>query len=104
MSEVIISGKIQNNPAYHELVSRRNSLGWILSAIVCVMYYGFILLVAYGKDFLTQPIYAGSVIPVGMPIGVGVIVVSCLLTGIYVYQANMVFDPINKKLIEDASK
>ncbi len=100
----VISDKIQNNPKYHELVSRRDGLAWMLSAIVCFMYFGFILLVAYGREFLTEPIAAGSVIPLGMPIGVGVIFFSCVLTGIYVHRANTVFDRLNSEIIAEASK
>lgn len=100
----VISDRIQNNPKYHELVSRRDGLAWLLSAIVCIMYFGFILLVAYGRDFLTQPMATGSVIPLGMPIGVGVIFFSCLLTGIYVHRANTVFDRLNGEIIAEASK
>ena len=84
MSESI-SNKIQKNPKYLELVSRRDRLAWILSAIVCVIFFGFILMIAFAPGILTAPIAADSVIPLGMPLGVGVIVVSCILTGIYVY-------------------
>ena len=100
----VTSDKIQSNPKYRELVERRDRLAWSLSAIVCVMYFGFILLVAYGRDFLTEPIAQGSVIPMGMPIGVGVIFFSCLLTGIYVFRANTVFDTLNAEIIAEASK
>jgi len=103
MSELIAS-KIQNNPKYHELSRQRDSLAWTLSAIVCVIYFGFILMIAFAGGFLTQPIAEGSVIPIGMPIGVGVIVASCLLTGVYVYQANNKFDPMIRQIIEEASK
>ncbi len=103
MSELIAS-KIQNNPKYHELISRRDSLAWTLSAIVCVLYFGFILMIAFTPDILTSPISAGGVIPVGMLIGVGVIVASCLLTGIYVYRANEIFDPLTQEIIREASK
>lgn len=103
MSEVIAS-KIQNNPKYHELIAKRDSLAWTLSAIVCVLYFGFILMIAFTPDFLTSPMSAGGVIPVGMLIGVGVIVASCLLTGIYVYRANEVFDPLTQEIIQEATK
>ncbi len=103
MSEVIAS-KIQKNPKYHELVRRRDSLAWTLSAIVCVIYFGFTLMIAFAGGFLTQPIAAGSVIPVGMLIGVGVILASCLLTGVYVYRANQVFDPMIHEIMQEASK
>lgn len=103
MSELIAS-KIQNNPKYLQLVKQRDTLSWTLSAIVCVMYFGFTLMIAFTPGFLTQPIAADSVIPVGMLIGVGVIVASCVLTGIYVYQANQVFDPIVNEIVKEASK
>jgi uncharacterized membrane protein (DUF485 family) len=103
MSE-LSSNKIQSNPKYHALIAQRDTLAWTLSALVCVMYFGFILLVAFGADFLTQPIAAGSVIPVGMPIGVGVIFLSCVLTGVYVYRANNTFDTLIHEIIQEASK
>lgn len=101
---LLIASKIQSNPKYLELVGRRDTLSWTLSAIVCVMYFGFILLVAFAPDILTQPIAADSVIPVGMLAGVGVIVASCLLTGFYVYKANTEFDPIVNEIVREASK
>ena len=103
MSE-LISNKIQQNPKYLELASRRGRLAWTLSAIVCVIFYGFILMIAFTPGILTAPIAAGSVIPVGLPLGVGVIVICCVLTGIYVYEANRVFDPLFEEIVKEASK
>ncbi len=103
MSE-LIAGKILKNPKYLQLVRQRDTFAWILSALVCVMYFGFILMIAFAPDILTQPIAADSVIPLGMLIGVGVIVFSCVLTGIYVYRANQVFDPIVNEIVREASK
>ena len=104
MSNVISAGKIQSNPMYHKLIKERDSLAWILSAFVLVIYYGFVLMVAFAGDTLTQPISSTSVIPVGMLVGVGVILASILLTGIYVARANNHFDPMIKKIIEDSTK
>jgi uncharacterized membrane protein (DUF485 family) len=103
MSEVI-SAKIHRDPRYIDLVQRRSRLAWTLSAIVCVIFYGFILLIAFAPGFLTSPIAEGSVIPIGLPMGVGVIVVCCLLTGVYVYEANQKFDPLFKTIVHEASK
>ncbi len=103
MSESI-SNKIQQNPKYLALASRRGRLAWTLSAIVCVIFYGFILMIAFTPGILTAPISAGSVIPVGLPLGVAVIVVCCVLTGIYVYEANRVFDPMFEEIVKEASK
>lgn len=99
-----MASKIQDNPKYHQLVRQRDALAWSLSAIVCAIYFGFILMIAFTPGFLTQPISANSVIPVGMLIGVGVIVASCLLTAVYVNRANSAFDPLTHEIIEEASK
>jgi len=103
MSELSAS-RIQNNPKYHELVKQRDVLAWTLTVLVLVIYYGFILLVAFAGGFLAEPISSTSVIPIGVPIGVGVILSSVVLTGIYVYRANQVFDPLIREIIQDSSK
>ena len=42
---------ITNNPRFQELVRERSSFAWTLSIVMLVIYYGFILLVAFGKGF-----------------------------------------------------
>ena len=101
---LIIASKIQNNPKYLLLVKQRDTLSWTLSALVCIMYFGFTLMIAFAPGILTQPISDTSVIPVGMLIGVGVIVASALLTGVYVAKANSTFDPIVEEIVREASK
>ena len=103
MNELSTS-KIENNPKYHELVKQRDALSWTLTVLVLIIYFGFILMVAFAGDFLRTPISATSVIPLGVPIGVGVILASIVLTGIYVYRANQTFDPLIKQIIQEAAK
>ena len=47
---------------------------------------------------LGHPIAEGSVITIGIPIGLGVIISAFALTGIFVYRANTEFDRINNEL------
>jgi uncharacterized membrane protein (DUF485 family) len=104
MSHELSVAKIVANPKYHELVRERNSISWTLSVIVLVMYYGFILLVAYGAPFLIAPMSADSVIPWGLPLGVAVIFLSCLTTAVYVYRSNSHFDPLIHEIIQELTK
>lgn len=99
-----LADKIQKDPKYHRLIKERDALSWTLTVLVLVIYFGFILLVAFAPGFLTRPISATSVIPIGMLIGVGVIVASVVLTGIYVIRANSTFDPLIHEIIQDAGK
>ena len=92
--------KIEQDPNYQELVRRRSSLGWMLSLIMLIIYFGFILLVAYAPKFLGTPIGTG-VTTIGIPIGLSVIVAAFLLTGIYVRKANSSYDTLIRRIVED---
>jgi uncharacterized membrane protein (DUF485 family) len=95
--------KIEASPKYHELRRKRNSFGWMLTIIMMVVYYGYIALIAFNKPFLAQPIGAG-VTTLGVPIGMGVIVFTIVITGIYVNRANSEYDKLTKEILEDATK
>jgi uncharacterized membrane protein (DUF485 family) len=85
--------RIESNPKYRELVSKRTSYGWILTLIMMVVYYGYILLIAFDKELMSKKIGNG-VMTWGIPIGLFVIVFTVILTGIYVRRANNEFDEL----------
>lgn len=91
---------IQNNPRFQDLVARRGRFAWLLSAIVLGMYITFILLIAFAPHLLGTRI-GGSSITWGIPLGVGVIVVSFLLTGVYVWRANGEFDSLTQAILAE---
>ena len=102
MSDLVVD-KIQKNPKYQELRSKRSSFGWTLTLLMMVVYYGYIALIAFNKPFLAQPIGAG-VTTLGIPIGMGVIVFTVVITAIYVRRANSEFDSLTAEILKDASK
>jgi uncharacterized membrane protein (DUF485 family) len=63
---------------------RRTSLG--LSAVMLFVYFGFILLGAFSKDFMGSLLMPG--LSWGILLGATVIVVAFALTGLYVRSAN----------------
>ena len=85
--------RIASHPKYQELKAKRTSFGWWLTLAMMVVYYGFILLVAFNKEFLSQRIGEG-VMTIGMPIGFGVIVFTIVITAVYVRRANSEFDDL----------
>jgi uncharacterized membrane protein (DUF485 family) len=93
---------ILNNPKYAQLTKSRNMFASILSLLMIFIYFGFIMLIAYGKEFLGTALYEGSVTTIGLPIGVGIIVSAIILTGIYVRRANGEFDDLNHQIIKEA--
>jgi uncharacterized membrane protein (DUF485 family) len=99
-----ITARIRNNPKFEELVRKRTAFGWRLSVVMLVIYYLFVLLVAFAPEVLGTPLFEGSVITIGIPLGVVIIVSAFVLTGIYVRRANTEFDELNRQIIEDAKK
>ena len=82
---------ILNNPKFQELVHRRSRFAWTLSAAMLAIYFGFILLVAFAKPLMAMKV-GGGVTSLGIVLGLGVIIVAFVLTGIYVAKANSRFD------------
>jgi uncharacterized membrane protein (DUF485 family) len=78
----------------HDRLQRLHRARWrlalALTGAVVVIYFGFILLIAYRRDVL-----AGLIVPglsVGILLGAIVIVASWLLTWAYVRWANTIYD------------
>ena len=98
-----IAEKIEANPKYHELRQKRNVFGWTLTVLMLVVYFGYIALIAFNKPFLAQPIGSG-VTTIGIPIGLGVIIFTIVITGIYVRRANGEYDKLTAEILEEAAK
>jgi len=97
-----MSGKsiqqILDDPEFKALASQKNTVSLVLTIAELVLYFGFIALIAYNKPFLAQKFAAGSAITIGIPIAVGVIVLSWVLTGIYIFWANNTYDDMVKRV------
>ncbi len=98
-----IVDKIQKNPKYLELRSKRSSFGWMFTILMLIVYYGYIALIAFNKPFLAQPIGAG-VTTIGIPIGLGVIVFTIVITAIYIRRANGEFDRLTAEILKEATR
>jgi uncharacterized membrane protein (DUF485 family) len=75
-----------------------------MSILMIIAYYGYILLIAFNKEWLGTPIAPGVVTTIGIPLGVGVIIFTIVITNIYVRKANTEFDDMSAEVIREASK
>jgi uncharacterized membrane protein (DUF485 family) len=62
----------------------------LLTSLMLLTYFGFILSVAYAKERLGQLLLPG--LSLGIALGASVILVAFALTGLYVRWANRVYD------------
>jgi uncharacterized membrane protein (DUF485 family) len=95
--------KIKANPSYQELISKRSSFAWKLTITILVVYYAFILFIAFSPETLGASL-SGGMTTVGIPVGIAIIVFAFVLTGIYVKRANSEFDDLTNKVKDDIAK
>ena len=103
MSSVIYD-RIRRNPKFDELVQKRGSFAWTLSAIVLVIFYGFFLLVAFNPKMLGQPIAEGSMWAIGYTAEMVMFIFFWLLSFLYVRRANGAFVVLTAVIIKEAQK
>ncbi len=101
MNEDII-GRISKSAKFDALVKEKMRFSWQLTFVMLVIYYGFILLIAFAPSWLGKPLWAGAMTTIGIPLGIVVILSALVLTGIYVRRANNEFDRITQEVIEEA--
>ena len=96
--------RVTANPKFHEFIAMRSRYSIIMAIVSAAAYYGFILLVAFQGPWLGTKLGAGMTTSIGVPLGVGVIVFTIILTWIYVRRANSEFDSTNEAIIHEAQK
>jgi uncharacterized membrane protein (DUF485 family) len=89
-----------DDPDFKDLVARKNTISVNLTIATLIIYYGFILLIAFKRNLFASRI-AGN-ITFGIVLGIGVIVACFVLTGIYVRWANRNYDAMVDRLKQKA--
>jgi len=92
--------RIKNNPDYKELVKKRTSFAIKLGIFVLVMFYAYILTIAFNPTVLGTRIGEG-VMTIAFPVAAAIIIISFITTLIYVRRANGEFEDLTEKVRED---
>ncbi len=99
-----VVARIRQNPKFQQMVSTRNTYSNIMTVLMLIAYFGYILLIAFNKPFLATKVAAGATMSVGIPMGIGVLVFTIVITWIYVNKANGEFDAMKDEVVREASK
>lgn len=94
---------IRANEKFHDLVAQRSRLSWTLAILILIVYYSFILVIAFSPGLFGIPVSEGSIITWGLVIGLGVILFTFVITGVYVHRANTIYDGMLREVV-DASE
>jgi len=104
MSEQIYK-RIRENPHFDELVRKRSQLSWSLVAVVLVLFYGLILVVAFNPALMGQRLGGEtSVYTLGVAVILVMFIFFWIITAFYVHRANGEFDDLTKKVVNEATQ
>jgi len=84
--------KISLDLNFRKLVRDRTAFSWILTGVMLLSYYTFILVIAFSPHWLGVPISTRSIITWGIPVGILLIILSMVITGVYVLRCNREYD------------
>lgn len=96
--------RMRGNPIFQELVTKRGRFAWTLSIIVLVLFYGFIMAVAFIPAVLGRPVSDGAMLTVGVAVELSLFIFFWALSALYVKRANGEFDALTAELIKQAQK
>ncbi|RXJ99061.1 hypothetical protein CRU98_06785 [Arcobacter sp. CECT 8986] len=92
--------QIKANPKYQELVKKRTSFALKLGIFVLVMFYAYILTIAFEPSVMAIKTGEG-VMTIAFPIAAAIILISFITTLIYVKRANGEFEELTNAIRED---
>lgn len=93
-----VRDEILGDQDFKRLRSWKNTVSYVLTVLTMVVYFGFLFLIAFRKDLLARELTKN--VTFGIVFGLGVIVISFVFTGIYVWWANNKYDVLVSKVKE----
>jgi len=78
------------------MVAGRWRISLLLTGLLFVLYYGYIILIATNRQLVSRPVTGSTT--AGIPMAAGVIAGAWVLTAIYVVWANRHYDPAVARL------
>ena len=95
--------QIRSNKKYPLMVTRRRRLATALVSVVLGVFFAFILVVAFAPALLARPMTEGGVTTIAVPLGIAMMLVFWLLTGLYVILAKRDFDQIRNEILKEVT-
>lgn len=89
--------KIRQMPEYIALTRARKKIVWPLSIATIMAYFALVLTIAFAPQVLGTPIGNASI---GIVLGLGIIFLCLVITGIYVAYANRIIEPLTRAIVQ----
>ena len=101
-SPVQPSRQVLESAEFRRLVAGRWRVSLVLTALLFILYYGYIILIATNRQLVSRPVSGATT--AGILFATGVIAGAWMLTAAYVVWANRQYDPAAAQLRARAEK
>jgi len=91
---------VATNPRFLALVRARARVRWGLTVLTIAAFFGFVLLIVFGRPLLAIRIGDG-VAPLGLYLAIAMLVFVVGVTGVYVHRASSLFGRMNDELLKE---
>ena len=91
---------IVRNPRFIALTRARARVRWGLTALTVAVFFGFVLLIVFGRGLLAARVGDGLA-PLGIWLAIGMLLFVVAVTGLYVQRASALFGRMNDELVEE---
>lgn len=91
---------IVQNPRFIALTRARARVRWGLTVLTTFVFFGFVLMVAFGRPLLATKVGNGLA-PLGIYLATGMLLFVVAITGIYVQRASTLFGRMNDELVKE---
>ena len=92
--------RIEADPNYRSSCRNGNRSAGRWRSSLSFLYYGYIAIVAFAPQMIATKVWGD--ITIGIIMGVALILLSILLTGIYVLRANSQYDDLTRAIVNAA--
>ena len=99
-----VDKEVLKNADFHRLVAIRRWVSWSFLLVLLGLYLAFGLLSVYFPAFLARPIGSDGVVPVGIAMGYFILAMTFILMLAYVWIANSLFEPLEKKITAELGR
>ena len=89
--------ELLDEPDFRRLLERRSRLRWGLAALLTAVYLAYGMAGLYAPQVLARPL-PGTVVPLSLAIGYGIIALGIACSIFYVWQVNRIIAPLQKRL------
>jgi uncharacterized membrane protein (DUF485 family) len=100
LDEPLTPHPMLSQPRFERLYRARRRFSWSLTAAMLLVYFGFILTLAFRPDLLAMPLSPGQPMTIGIPIGFGMFAFTFAMVALYVHRSNTVYDRMIEEIRE----